>query len=106
MKELDGTLVPDFDHRYLSEDLPFSLCIVRGIAELVGIKTPAIDEVIRWGQTVMKKEYLVDGSMSGLDVRATRAPQAYGITSLVELVQFCVSEPGASRLNPERFAGA
>lgn len=88
MKEEQGGYVPDFQFRYLSEDVPtgprlcskqsvniepssiccaslFSLCrrsplgglcFTRGVAELLGVKTPSVDRVIGWSQEKLKKE--------------------------------------------------
>ena len=40
----------------------------RYLADLVDVKTPRIDNLIEWGQTIMQKEYLVDGKLNGKDV--------------------------------------
>lgn len=78
-------VVPDFGSRYLVEDVPYGLVVTRGIAELAGVETPAIDQVIVWAQAVMGVEYLRDGRLTGRDVGSTRAPQVYGL-SLSRLV--------------------
>lgn len=41
-----------------------------------------IDEVILWCQSVMGKEFLIDGKVVGKDVKETRSPQRYGYTDL------------------------
>jgi len=87
MKEVDGGLVPDWTYRYMSEDLPFGFTVCKGICELAGQSTPAMDETIRWAQEKMGKEYLVGSSLCGKDVATTRAPQCYGIKSLDELIK-------------------
>mmetsp|Transcript_31786 Transcript_31786/g.101257 ORF Transcript_31786/g.101257 Transcript_31786/m.101257 type:complete len:745 (+) Transcript_31786:64-2298(+) len=87
MVEADGGFVPDWKYRYLSEDLPFAYCVKKGIAELCGVSTPALDETIMWCQAKMGKEFLVGNSLSGKDVPMTRAPQSYGINSFEELVK-------------------
>lgn len=74
-----NTFAIDFTARYLSEDVPFGLVVVRGIAELVGVATPTIDRVITWAQERLQKEYLVDGRLAGAHLSETRAPQTYGI---------------------------
>lgn len=58
------------------------LCVTRGIAELAGVATPHMDDVILWAQKVMGKEYLKDGKLCGKDVDSTRAPQHYGFNDL------------------------
>ncbi|MBE0411060.1 MAG: NAD/NADP octopine/nopaline dehydrogenase family protein, partial [Anaerolineales bacterium] len=58
MRPVPGGLAPDFQARYLVEDVPYGLLVTRGIAEIAGVETPMIDEVIGWSQRCMGKEYL------------------------------------------------
>jgi hypothetical protein len=83
--QLSAGLLPDFQSRYLSEDIPFGLVPTRGIAELAGVVTPVIDRVIQWAQARLDQEYLVDGKLCGRHLTATRAPQRYGLYSLEQL---------------------
>eukprot|EP00581_Thalassiosira_minuscula_P008322 CAMPEP_0183703908 /NCGR_PEP_ID=MMETSP0737-20130205/1452_1 /TAXON_ID=385413 /ORGANISM="Thalassiosira miniscula, Strain CCMP1093" /LENGTH=427 /DNA_ID=CAMNT_0025930711 /DNA_START=154 /DNA_END=1437 /DNA_ORIENTATION=- len=82
--EVDGKTkyLPNFRYRYFTEDIPMGLVVTRGIAELAGVSTPHMDDVILWCQGVLGKEYLVDGKLEGKDVESTRAPQRYGFTNL------------------------
>uniref|UniRef100_A0A7S3L263 Opine dehydrogenase domain-containing protein n=1 Tax=Amphora coffeiformis TaxID=265554 RepID=A0A7S3L263_9STRA len=82
--EIDGVkkYKPNFRYRYFSEDIPCGLCVTRGIAEMAGVPTPHMDDVIMWSQKVMGKEYLVNGKLCGKDVESTRSPQHYGWTDL------------------------
>jgi hypothetical protein len=75
-----GGYAPDFSHRFLSEDVPFGLVVIRGIAELAGVATPQIDRVLCWSQHMMGREYLVGTRLEGRDVASSRAPQRYGFT--------------------------
>jgi hypothetical protein len=81
-KPVEGGFVPDFGSRYLVEDVPYGLIVTRGIAELAGVNTPMMGEVIRWSQEQMGMEFIVEGELKGKDLSATRAPQRYGIRSL------------------------
>jgi hypothetical protein len=72
----------DYRARYLTEDVPFGLVVVRGIAQLAAVPTPALDEVIRWAETRTGRRYLVGDTLEGPDLAVTSAPQAYGIHSL------------------------
>jgi len=74
--------MPNFRYRYFTEDLPMGLAVTRGIAELAGVPTPNMDDVIIWAQKCMDKEYIVDGKFVGKDVAATRSPQTYGFNDL------------------------
>lgn len=85
-KASDGYRV-DVNTRYLTEDLPFGLLVTKGIASVVGVETPMIDEVIINTSAWIGKEYLVDGKLTGHDIVATRTPQRYKIDSLEGLVR-------------------
>ena len=82
----DGKFMPDFTHRYMTEDVPYGLAVIRGIAEIVGVQTPNIDKVLKWCQEKMGKEYLVNSKLQGKDVASSRAPQKYGFTSLESIL--------------------
>lgn len=82
----DGKFLPDFTHRYMTEDIPFGLVVIRGIAEIIGLETPNIDRVLTWSQQQMEKEYLVDKKLQGRDVSTSRAPQSYGFTTLESIL--------------------
>ena len=85
-KQADGFYVPDFTVRYLTEDIPYSLLVSRGIGELVGVQTPMIRRVIEWAQACMDRCYLVDDQVAGPDVAHSRVPQRFGMTSLADLL--------------------
>ena len=87
MQKTDGGFIPDFQARYLSEDVPYNLLVTRGIAELAGVSTPVIDQVLCWAQKRLEKEYLVSGKMQGADLYNTRSPQRYGFTNLHQFMQ-------------------
>jgi hypothetical protein len=75
----------DFTARYLAEDVPYGLVVMRGIAELAGVPTPTLDKVICWAQARLGRRYLVDGALAGPDMAETRAPQVYGLATLAQL---------------------
>jgi hypothetical protein len=83
----DGKFVPDWTSRYLTEDVPNGFAVVRGIADIVGAKTPTMDMIFHWAQEKIGKEYLTaDGKMAGKDIGETRAPQRYGIHTKEQLM--------------------
>ncbi|MGK3734020.1 MAG: hypothetical protein ACI8RD_006179 [Bacillariaceae sp.] len=86
MREVDTSdgkkYMPNFNYRYFSEDVPMGLVVTRGIAELAGVPTPNMDDVILWCQEKMGKEYLTHGTLTGKDLSTTRAPQTFGFTDL------------------------
>jgi len=85
-KASDGYRV-DVNTRYLTEDIPFGLLVTKGIASVVGVETPTIDNVIINTSVWIGKEYIVDGKLIGRDVMTTRAPQRYKIDSLEGLIE-------------------
>ncbi|KAA8490793.1 Tauropine dehydrogenase [Porphyridium purpureum] len=86
MVQVDGGWFPDYKSRYFSEDIPFGLCVTRGVATMVGVATPTVDMLILWAQNIMQKEYLKDGEFCGKDVGETFAPQAFGFHDVQELL--------------------
>lgn len=85
-KNDDGTFEPDFANRYFTEDVPDGLCVYKGYADLAGVETPGIDAILEHFQKFMGKEYVVGGKLVGKDAMSTKAPQAYGYTTLESLV--------------------
>jgi len=59
----------------------------KGIADLAGVETPVIDEIFTFFQSFMGKEYIKDGKLCGADVKATKSPQAFGVTTLEDLLK-------------------
>merc|ERR1711953_311056 len=86
MKQEGGAWVPDFANRYFTEDIPEGLCMYKGIADLAGVKTPVIDEILAFFQPFMGKEYLKEGTLSGANVTETKSPQRYGKFTLKDLL--------------------
>merc|ERR1711953_210595 len=87
MKEVEeGKWIPDFANRYFTEDIPEGLCMYKGIADLAGVETPIIDEILAHFQGFMGKEYLKDGKLAGSNVSETKSPQRYGKNTLEELL--------------------
>jgi len=74
--------VPNFRYRYFTEDIPCGLIVTRGIAELAGVDTPHMDDVILFCQRMLQKEYIVDGKLKGKDLHSTRCPQHYGFNDI------------------------
>ena len=64
MKRVDNGFVPDFESRYFTEDFPYGLQIVQRLAHQHGVKTPMIDEILRWGMThLAHQKFNPEGSL-------------------------------------------
>ena len=83
-----GEFVPDFQYRYISEDMPYGLAIAKSIGQMADVATPTLDAVIDWSQNKLGKRYLVNGKLAGEDVHELRIPQNYGLNNLSELLDF------------------
>jgi hypothetical protein len=83
-----GEFVPDFQYRYISEDVPYGLAIAKSIGQMADVATPTLDAVIDWAQNKLGKRYLVNGKLAGEDVHELRIPQNYGLNNLSELLAF------------------
>ncbi len=82
----DGRCIPDFNHRFLTEDVPFGLVVIRSIAEIAGVQTPCMDAVLSWCQEKLGKEYLVGSKLIGKDLTETRCAQRYGFTTMADIL--------------------
>jgi hypothetical protein len=87
-----GKFVPNFQYRYLTEDVPYGLVITRAFADLVSVETPTIDEVISWAQRVLNKVYLIGDRLEGPDMADLPTPQNHGIFSVDELIRWYSAE--------------
>lgn len=71
----------DKNIRFLTEDIPYGLIMFKGIAELLFIETPTIDIIIKWAQTILKKDYIFENKLIITENIGIGAPQYYGIKS-------------------------
>jgi hypothetical protein len=99
MKVVDedgGKLIPDFHSRYLTEDLPCGLIVIKGLAELAAVKTPTIDSLIMWAQNKICKQYIDSSCLLAMDslTEPSKAPQRYGIKSIQDLKPLVKGEKG------------
>jgi NAD/NADP octopine/nopaline dehydrogenase, alpha-helical domain len=83
-----GEFVPDFQYRYLSEDMPYGLAVAKAIGQIAEVATPTLDAVIDWSQKKLGKQYLVGEKLSGPDAHELRIPQNYGLHNLSDLLAF------------------
>ncbi|OWZ02762.1 hypothetical protein PHMEG_00025617 [Phytophthora megakarya] len=83
-----GQFHPALNSRLFWEDIPYGLCILKNMAEMLGnFPTPRIDFMIRWHQQYMGVEFLnPDGQLNARELWRTGAPNKYGIHSLEDLV--------------------
>jgi hypothetical protein len=100
--DVKGGFVPDVEHRFFQEDVPFGLVILRDIADIMKVKTPFIDEILLWCQGLMGKEYLVaaTGKLNGRDMKETGAATVYGARAITDLVSSTKNTVTSSKGQP------
>ncbi|MCM8788394.1 MAG: NAD/NADP octopine/nopaline dehydrogenase family protein [Candidatus Omnitrophica bacterium] len=66
------------NHRYIWEDVPYSLVPISSIGKMLGIKTPTIDAVIHLSEILLKKDFWQEGrtvekiGIAGMSVKEIR----------------------------------
>jgi len=88
VKKDNDYFLPDFQARYLTEDVPYGLVVTKAIGQLAKVKMSIIDEVIVTVSKWMQKEYLIGGHLKGRDIKETRIPQNYGINCIEEITSY------------------
>jgi len=87
MKKInDDHFLPDFQARYLTEDVPYGLVVTKSIAQLAKVDIPIIDEVILTTSKWIGKEYIKGGCLEEKDIKDARIPQNYNINNLEEII--------------------
>jgi opine dehydrogenase len=84
---VEGGVIPKIEGRFFVEDIPFGLCILRDLADMLHVDVPLMNKFIIWHQGFMKKDYLKDGHLNDELIMETGAPKRYGFTDLDALVQ-------------------
>lgn len=77
--------VVDYSNRYFTEDIPYGLLIIKSLGALLGQPTPMIDQVIRWTQRRMGREYLTDTGLNGRDIAQSAVLANYNIRTIDDL---------------------
>ncbi len=89
MKRIDNDyFLPDFQARYLTEDVPYGLVVTKAIAQLAKVDMPVINEVILTLSKWIGKEYIKRDHLEGKDIKDTRIPQNYGVNNLEEITVY------------------
>jgi len=85
---------PNVNSRLFWEDIPYGLCILKNLAELLNIPTPTIDNMIRWHQQFMGKQFLVGNKLSTdpAIINITGTPRKYGIITVADVVATSLAE--------------
>lgn len=87
----DGSHRLNTECRFFTDDIPYGLLIAKSIAEMLGVATPFIDEVIMWAQTMRNENWLtadkkIDMGCALRGKYSSGIPQAYGLTQVEDLL--------------------
>ena len=88
MKKTENGFLPDFTSRFFVEDIPYGVCTIKALAELVSVSTPLIDTILAWYKKQTGKEYFKENGEFGVDIEETAIPQLYGIDNAEKLKDF------------------
>ncbi|WP_297631146.1 NAD/NADP-dependent octopine/nopaline dehydrogenase family protein [uncultured Clostridium sp.] len=88
MKKVEEGYIPDVESRYFIEDLQYGTCIIKGFAESLNVETPLTDEIIEWAQKLLKKDYIRDGKLVGIDSHELLTMDNMNINSREEILRY------------------
>ncbi|BAQ14353.1 putative NAD(P)H-dependent glycerol-3-phosphate dehydrogenase [Clostridium botulinum] len=88
MKKVEGGYVPDFNSRYFTEDIPYGLCIIKGLASVCDYSTPGIDLILKWYEEVSCKQYFIGDVFCGEDLEKAARPYYFGIKNIDDVRTF------------------
>lgn len=83
----DGRFVLNTKARTFVEDIPFGLCVLKDLAEKLGLEVPGITRSIVWHQEIIGKEYVKDGKLNPALIHETGAPSRYGYKTMEDLIK-------------------
>ena len=87
-KNKDNKFIPDFSTRYFLEDYPYGLCIIKDFCAICEVDTPYIDKILIWYEKIMDKQYFIDGTFTGSDLKELALPQNYEIKNISDIYNF------------------
>lgn len=83
----NGGYMVNVNARIFTEDIPFGLCVLKGIAELLDLDVPFITAAIEWHQKLMGKDFVVNGKLNLAQIHETGAPQRFGFDTIEKLIE-------------------
>jgi hypothetical protein len=86
-----GDCRPDLTSRFFREDMPYGLLPIRAVAQLAGVETPAIDELLSWAQDLLGERFLLGPRLALEGLMHLPLPQSLGMTRLDDLVSWLTS---------------
>jgi len=89
--------------RYLTEQIPYGLVPLKGLAELAKVVTPTIDNVIEKCQQYLDKLFIENGRLIQDSLQYSSAPQRFGIDVLSKLSRIYIPHTKNKNLEITEF---
>lgn len=86
--EKDGRYYPDFNSRMFLEDYPYGIAIIKYFAILTGVKTPAIDKILKLYDDLQGVCYFNEDGSPGKDFKNSGIPANYGLSDLESIIEY------------------
>jgi hypothetical protein len=91
IKQKGGFMV-NVKARIFTEDIPFGLCVLKDLAEMLNLEVPFITQAIEWHQELMGKEFVKNGKINFEQIHETGCPRRFGFKNIDELIAHLTTE--------------
>lgn len=82
-----GGFKPNFQHRYMTEDIPYGLLPLKGFSTLTETATPMLDRILSWSQEILDTPWIQAGCLTEIaKKKPVRTPQRFGIDKFNKLI--------------------
>ncbi len=89
--------------RYLTEQIPYGLVSLKGLAELVNVPTPVMDSVIETCQKFLNTQFIKNGVLIKNTLKGTGAPQRFDLDVLSKLSRAYLPHTKNHKLETSEF---
>ncbi|MEQ8966778.1 MAG: NAD/NADP octopine/nopaline dehydrogenase family protein [Azospirillaceae bacterium] len=90
----------DPGHRFFREDIPHGLAVLRAVADLLDVRVPVIDRVLRWGEALVGLDLVTARGVDGGDTRHLPLPARAGIVDRTGLIGAAAAIASDERAGP------
>lgn len=87
-KKVGDKFIVNVEARIFTEDIPFGLCILKDISEMLELEVPNITRAIEWHQKLMNKEFIIDGKINEAEIESTGVPRRFGFRTIEDFIGY------------------